>query len=173
MLSNLYETWWKYSSQEYFMLLEYQLDWIKIVDFSLIAKFMPCVLFFCSPSMYRKQKKSKIACSHPTYLALFKAPWPRPSTDMIIFDNFVFHFCRLRIQHGKGSLSAKSIQAKTEKLAKTREEKLKPAKSTSQFCICSVSRNLVLALHYHNFSVIKFGLYLHFTRSFWTYIGFC
>ena len=33
------------------MLLVYQLDWIKIVDFLLIAKFWACVLFFCSPSM--------------------------------------------------------------------------------------------------------------------------
>ena len=32
-LSNLYETWWKYSSSECFKFLQYQLDWIKIVDF--------------------------------------------------------------------------------------------------------------------------------------------
>ena len=31
------------------MLLEYQLDWIKIVDFLLIAKFWACVLFFVHP----------------------------------------------------------------------------------------------------------------------------
>ena len=46
LLSNLYETWWKYSSQEYSMLLEYHLDWIKIVDFLLIAK------FWASPDNY-------------------------------------------------------------------------------------------------------------------------
>ena len=32
-LSNLYETWWKYSSWECFKFLQYQLYWIKIVDF--------------------------------------------------------------------------------------------------------------------------------------------
>ena len=31
------------------MLLVYQLDWIKIVDFLLIAKFWACVLFFVHP----------------------------------------------------------------------------------------------------------------------------
>ena len=28
------------------MLLEFQLDWIKIVDFLLVAKFKACLLFF-------------------------------------------------------------------------------------------------------------------------------
>ena len=46
LLSNLHETQWKYSSHEYFMLLEFQLDWIKIVDFLLVAKFKACLLFF-------------------------------------------------------------------------------------------------------------------------------
>ena len=46
LLSNLHETRWKYSSHEYFMLLEFQLDWIKIVDFLLVAKFKACLLFF-------------------------------------------------------------------------------------------------------------------------------
>ena len=32
------------------MLLEYQLDWIKIVDFLLMAKFSAGLLFFASPS---------------------------------------------------------------------------------------------------------------------------
>ena len=39
LLSNLHETLWKYSPYEYFMFLEFQLDWIKIVDFLLVAKF--------------------------------------------------------------------------------------------------------------------------------------
>ena len=52
LLFNLYETWWKYSSHEYFMLLEYQLDWIKIVNFLLIAKFWATANNFYSPSKY-------------------------------------------------------------------------------------------------------------------------
>ena len=52
MLSNLYETWWKYSSHECFMFQKYQLDWIKIVDFLLIAKFWAFLLFFETPSIY-------------------------------------------------------------------------------------------------------------------------
>ena len=35
------------------MLLKYQLDWIKIVDFLLMAKFWAILLFFCSPSISR------------------------------------------------------------------------------------------------------------------------
>ena len=34
------------------MLLEYQLDWIKIVDFLLMAKFWASLLFFDSPSSH-------------------------------------------------------------------------------------------------------------------------
>ena len=33
------------------MLLEYQLDWIKIVDFLLIAKFWASLKFACTPSI--------------------------------------------------------------------------------------------------------------------------
>ena len=32
-------------------LLEYQLDWVEIVDFSLIAKFWACALFLRTPSI--------------------------------------------------------------------------------------------------------------------------
>ena len=35
------------------MLLEFQLDWIKIVDFLLIAKFWASPLCFLSPSTYK------------------------------------------------------------------------------------------------------------------------
>ena len=49
-MSNLYETWWKYIWIECFMLLEYQLDWIKIVDFLLIAKFLVIPENYDSPS---------------------------------------------------------------------------------------------------------------------------
>ena len=52
LLSNLHETWWKYSSQECFMLLEYQLDWIKIVDFLSIAKFFASANNFRPPSTF-------------------------------------------------------------------------------------------------------------------------
>ena len=52
LLFNLYETWWQYSSHEYFMLLEYLLDWIKIVDFLLIANFWASLLIFWAPSTY-------------------------------------------------------------------------------------------------------------------------
>ena len=34
------------------MLLEYQLDWIKIVDFLLIAKFWASLKFACTPSSF-------------------------------------------------------------------------------------------------------------------------
>ena len=53
LLSNLYETLRKYSSQKYFMLLELQPDCIKIVEFLLIANFWAFLLFFYSPSMYK------------------------------------------------------------------------------------------------------------------------
>ena len=45
LLSNLHETQRKYSTYEYFMFLEFQLDWIKIMDFLLVAKFKACLLF--------------------------------------------------------------------------------------------------------------------------------
>ena len=44
-LSNLYETWWKYSSCECFKFLQYQLDWIKIVDFFWGRLFLGVELF--------------------------------------------------------------------------------------------------------------------------------
>ena len=45
LLSNLYETWWKYSSSECFKFLQYQLDWIKIVDFFQGRLFLGVELF--------------------------------------------------------------------------------------------------------------------------------
>ena len=45
-LSNLHETRWKYLSHEYFMFLEFQLDWMETVNFLLVAKFKACLLFF-------------------------------------------------------------------------------------------------------------------------------
>ena len=57
LVSNFYETWWKYSSPECFMLLEYQLDCIKIVDFLLIAKFLASPIFTYSPSTYSYEMK--------------------------------------------------------------------------------------------------------------------
>ena len=52
LLSNRYEPWGKYTSLEWFMMLEYQLDWIKIVDFSLIAKFLASPDNHVPPSKY-------------------------------------------------------------------------------------------------------------------------
>ena len=38
-LANPYEPWLKLIAYEYVKLLEYQLDWIRIIDFLLTAKF--------------------------------------------------------------------------------------------------------------------------------------
>ena len=76
LLSNLNETWWKYSSHEYFMLLEFQPGWIKIVDFLLIAKFWAILLFFGSPSKYNIFKsifwRIRLLASFNNYLGISK-----------------------------------------------------------------------------------------------------
>ena len=48
ILVNLYKTLSKQTSQWYLMLLENQLDWIKIVDVILIFNFWECLIFFDS-----------------------------------------------------------------------------------------------------------------------------
>ena len=45
LLSDLHETRWKNLSYWYFIFLEFQLDWIKIVDFLSIGKFQAFLLF--------------------------------------------------------------------------------------------------------------------------------
>ena len=45
-LSNCYETWSKCPSNGYIQMAKYQLDWVEIVDFSLIASYFSGWMFF-------------------------------------------------------------------------------------------------------------------------------
>ena len=48
------------------MLLEFQLDWIKIVDFLLVAKFKACLLFFTHTLPYRRYLNPTQSSSNTT-----------------------------------------------------------------------------------------------------------
>jgi len=45
-LSNLHETWSKYLAHEKIILTKFHEDWIKDVDFLLMANFCECPIFF-------------------------------------------------------------------------------------------------------------------------------
>ena len=52
-LANPYETWLKLIAYEYVKLLEYQLDWIRIIDFSLcIGPILSQTNFFLHQSLH-------------------------------------------------------------------------------------------------------------------------